>query len=233
MIRAMNERIRHNFGLALLAILSACTHEYFPDEKVNWNAQILLSFTDTQYWPEGQQIRVGAFTSGDMKNPVASIGVGKPSGENTQVAIGSIPEGTYRFKLYVTENSNYKADLADLGEETVAGDLSLSKTGITLITFDRVQRQVLNACILCHGGSSGQLAANLNLMPGKSYAQLVGVPSVKNPAFIRVNAESATYSYLVKVLNKDIDFDHAASSSATAADKQLITDWINEGAKNN
>jgi len=229
----MNKRINPFLALVLLVVVSACTHEYFPDEKANWDVQVSLSFTDAQYWPEGQQIRVGAFASGDTKNPVASIGVSKPSGENTQVAIGSIPEGTYRFKLYVTENSNYKADLADLGEEAVISDLSLSKTGITLISFDRVQRQVLNSCILCHGGSSGQLAANLNLMPGKSYAQLVGVSSVKSPTFIRVNPESATYSYLVKVLNKDIDFDHAASSSATVADKQLITDWINEGAKNN
>lgn len=229
----MNERLKKMFWLMLLAIASACTHPYFPDEKDNWNVQVSLSFADAQFWPEGQQIRVGAFTSGDPKNPVASVGVSKPSGENTQVAIGSIPEGTYRFKLYVTENSSYKADLGDLGEETVIGDLSLSKSGITLISFDRVQRQILNSCILCHGGSSGQLAANLNLMPGKSYAQLVGIASVKNQAFIRVNPESATYSYLVKVLNKDIDFDHAASSSATAADKQLISDWINEGAKNN
>jgi len=229
----MNGRFRPIFALVLLAILSACTHEYFPDEKASWNVQVSLSFTDSQYWPEGQQIRVGAFSADDSKNPVASIGVSKPSGENTQVAIGAVPEGTYQFKVYVVENANYKADLADLGEEIVIHDLSLSKTGIALISFERVQRQVLNLCILCHGGSSGQLAANLNLMPGKSYAQLVGVPSVKNSAFIRVNPESATYSYLVKVLNKDIDFDHAASSSATAADKQLITDWINEGAKNN
>ena len=229
----MNGRIRPIFALVLLATISACTHEYFPDEKASWNVQVSLSFTDSQYWPEGQQIRVGAFSADDSKNPVASIGVSKPSGENTQVAIGAVPEGSYQFKVYVVENANYKADLADLGEETVIRDLSLSKTGIALISFERVQRQVLNSCILCHGGSSGQLAANLNLMPGKSYAQLVGVSSVKNPTFIRVNPESATYSYLVKVLNKDIDFDHAASSSATAADKQLITDWINEGAKNN
>jgi len=229
----MNGRIRQFFGLTLLATISACTHEYFPDEKASWNVQVSLSFTDSQYWPEGQQIRVGAFNAGDMKNPVASVVVTRPSGENTQFAIGSIPEGTYQFKVYLTENSIYKVDLADLGEEAVISDLSLAKTGITLISFDRVQRQVLNSCILCHGGSSGQLAANLNLMPGKSYAQLVGVSSVKNPTFIRVNPESATYSYLVKVLNKDIDFDHAASSSATVADKQLITDWINEGAKNN
>lgn len=195
--------------------------------------QVSLSFTDAQYWPEGQQIRVGAFATNNPKNPVASIGVGKPSGENIQVAIGAVPEGIYQFKVYVTENLSYKTDLADLGNETVFSDLSLSRAGITLISFNRIQRQVLNSCILCHGGSSGQLAANLNLMPGKSYAQLVGVTAYKNSSFLRINAGSGIYSYLVKVLNKDIDFDHAASSSATEADKQLIIDWINEGAKDN
>lgn len=230
---AMNRRFKPFFVSALLIIASACTHEYIPDEKANWNIQVSLSFTDVQYWPEGQQIRVGAFSSDDPKNPVASIGVNKPSGEIIQVAIGAVPEGIYQFKVYATENATYKSDIANLGEEDVSSDLSLSKSGITLISFDRIQRQILNSCILCHGGSSGQLAANLNLMPGKSYAQLVGIPAIKNPSFQRVNAGSGTYSYLVKVLDKDIDFDHAASSSATTADKQLIIDWINEGAKNN
>lgn len=230
---ATNRRFKPFFALVFLIIASACTHEYIPDEKANWNVQVSLSFTDAQYWPEGQQIRVGAFSSDDPKNPMASIGVNKPSGENIQVAIGAVPEGIYQFKVYATENATYKSDIANLGEEDVSSDLSLSKSGITLISFDRIQRQILNACILCHGGSSGQLAANLNLMPEKSYAQLVGIQSIKNPSFQRVNPGSGTYSYLVKVLNKDIDFDHAASSSATVADKQLITDWINEGAKNN
>lgn len=229
----MNGRFKPFFVLTLLVMALACTHEYIPEEKAIWNVQVSLSFTDVPYWPEGQQIRVGAFSADDPKNPVASIGVSKPSGENILVAIGAVPEGIYQFKVYVTENANYKSDIASLGEEDVSGDLSLSKIGITLISFDRIQRQILNSCILCHGGSSGQLAANLNLMPGKSYAQLVGVPAFKNSSFQRVNVGSGTYSYLVKVLNKDIDFDHAASSSATAADKQLITDWINEGAKNN
>ena len=228
----MNVRLKQTLGLMVLLVIQACTHEYFPDEKANWNVQVSLSFTDAQYWPEEQQIRVGAFNSGDSKNPVASVVVSKPSGENIQVAIGSIPEGTYQFKLYLTENLVYKVELADFGEKPVVNDLSLSKAGITLIRFDRVQRQIFNACILCHGGSSGQLAANLNLMSGKSYDNLVGISSVKNPAFLRVKVASGTYSYLYKVLNKDIDFDHAASSSATAADKQLIMDWINEGAKN-
>lgn len=230
---AMNRRFNPIFALALLVIASACTHEYIPDEKARWNVQVSLSFTDVQYWPEGQQIRVGAFSTDDPKNPVTSIGVSNPSGENTLVAIGAVPEGTYQFKVYVTENATYKSDIVNLGEETVSSDLSLSKSGITLISFDRIQRQILNSCILCHGGSSGQLAANLNLMPGSSYTQLVDVPAYKNASFQRVKVGSGTYSYLVKVLNKDIDFDHAASSSATTADIQLLIDWINEGAKNN
>ncbi len=211
----------------------ACVHEYVPEEKSSWNIRAELSFADAQYWPLGQQIRLGAFASGDTKNPVASIGIEKPVSGKAVVAIGAVPEGTYLVKVYVTENTVFKADIADLGEFNVNSDQALTKNDIKLVTFSRIQQQILNSCILCHGGSSGQLAANLNLMPGKSYTQLVGIPAYKNASFLRVHAGSGNYSYLYKVLNKDIDFDHAASSSASSADKQLIFDWINDGAKNN
>lgn len=229
----MNGMGKKVFGFVLLLISTACTHEYFPPEKASWNAQVSLSFTDAQYWPEGQQIRVGAFEADDSKKPVASVAVAMPSGNQTSVAIGSIPQGTYDFKVYVVENSVFKADIFDLGEHVVNGEFAISGSEITLISFNRVQRQILNSCVVCHGRSSGETAASLSLMPDESYTQLVGVRSVKNPSFLRVNPSSGTYSYLIKVLNKEIDFDHAASSSATTADKQLIMDWINEGAKNN
>ena len=212
---------------------SACVHEYIPEEKPSWNIRAELSFADAQYWPSGQQVRLGAFASGDTKNPVASIGIEKPASGKTEVAIGAVPQGTYLLKVYVTENTVYKADVVGLGDFAVNSDLAVTKSEIKLVTFSRVQQQILNSCILCHGGSSGELAANLNLMPGKSYDQLVGVTAYKNSSFLRVNPGSGNYSYLYKVLNKDIDFDHAASSSATSADKQLIFDWINDGSKNN
>lgn len=221
------------FFLFAAFVFSACVHEYIPDEKPSWNIRAELSFADTQFWPSGQQIRLGAFAAADTKNPVASIGIENPASGKTEVAIGAVPEGTYLLKVYVTENTVYKADIIGLGEFAVNSDLAVTKSEIKLVTFSRVQQQILNSCILCHGGSSGELAANLNLMPGKSYDQLVGVQSYKNPSFLRVNSGSGNYSYLYKVLNKDIDFDHAASSSATLADKQLIFDWINDGAKNN
>lgn len=220
-------------SLFMAFAFSACVHEYIPDEKPSWNIRAELSFADAQYWPSGQQIRLGAFAADDTKNPVASIGIEKPVSGKAEVAIGAVPEGSYQIKVYVTENTVYKADIADFGEFRVNSDQALTKNEIKLVTFSRVQQQILNSCILCHGGSSGQLAANLNLMPGKSYAQLVGVQAYKNASFLRVNAGSGNYSYLYKVLNKDIDFDHAASSSATSADIQLIIDWINDGAKNN
>lgn len=219
--------------LLMAFAFSACVHEYISEEKPSWNIRAELSFADTQYWPSGQQIRLGAFATGDTRNPVASIGIEKPASGKVEVAIGAVPEGTYLVKVYVTENTVYKADVVGLGDFAVNSDLAVTKSEIKLVTFSRIQQQILNSCILCHGGSSGELAANLNLMPGKSYDQLVGVQSYKNPSFLRVNAGSGNYSYLYKVLNKDIDFDHAASSSATSADKQLILDWINYGAKNN
>ncbi len=227
--------MKNNFILFLSVFTAffSCTHEFIPEEKPSWDVRAELTFTDPQYWPTGQQVRLGAFAADDTKNPVTSIGIEKPTSGQTEVAIGQVSQGTYQFKVYITENAVYKADIANLGDVEITAAKVISAKEIKLVTFSRVQQQILNSCILCHGGSSGELAANLNLMPGKSYSQLVGIPAYKNSSFLRVNTGSGNYSYLYKVLNKDVDFDHAASSSATSADKQLIFDWINNGAKNN
>jgi hypothetical protein len=213
--------------------LEGCTHEYKPEEITNWNAQVTLSFTDPAFWPVGQEVRIGAFMDGENSQPVKSVAINKPSENKVNVSIAEIPEGQYQFKVYITENSIYKADIISLGEKQINENILINQEDITLVTFNRVQKQVLNGCLLCHGGSAGTPAGNLNLMSGTSYAQLVNVAATMAPSMVRVKPGSAAYSFLIKVLDRDINFDHASSSLPSVADKQLIKDWINEGAKNN
>ena len=214
-------------------LLSACTHEYVTPVENTWRIDVSLTFTDPEFWPDGQQMRVGVFDEDNARQAVGSVQVSRPENNSTTVSVGHVPEGQYRLQLYLTENGVYKVMVADLGEVSLTENASIESSPLTLLTYSRVQRQVFNNCQLCHGGSSGELAANLNLTEGNSYGSLVGVTAVKNPAMIRVRAGSANFSYLLKVLQKEIDFDHPASSSATASDRQLVIDWINEGAKNN
>ncbi len=214
--------------------LTGCTHVYEPEVANTWDVKVNVSFIDPEFWPEDQQIRVGLFSEESSRTPVASVAINQPDNSNSfTVSIADVEEGDYTAQVYLTENSIYKVSIADLGSYSVYEDISEQIDAIQLVTFSRVQNQVFNNCIVCHGSSAGDIAADLNLTPGNSYKNLVGITSEMRPEMVRVYAGSSTYSYLINVLNKDINFNHAASSSATDADIQLVKDWIDEGALDN
>ncbi len=214
--------------------LTGCTHVYEPEVANIWDVKVEVSFIDPEFWPEDQQIRVGLFSEESSRTPIASVAINQPDNSDLfTVSIADVEEGDYTAQVYLTENSIYKVSIADLGSYSVYEDISEQIDAIQLVTFSRVQNQVFNNCIVCHGSSAGDIAADLNLTSGNSYENLVGITAEMRPEMVRVYAGSSTYSYLINVLNKDIDFNHAASSSATDADIQLVKDWIDEGALNN
>lgn len=219
--------------LFVLALLYSCTHPYEPEVENTWNVEVEFSFIDPEFWPEGQQVKVGLFTDESNRFPIQSTAVYPPDANVSTVTMYDIVEGDYNAQLYLTENGVYKVKIADLGSYEVYNDLKQKAEAIKFVTFDRVQRQVLNGCVVCHGSSAGDIAANLNLTSGNSYEEMIGVKAFMQPAMELVYPGSSEYSYLMKVLLEEIDFNHAASSSATNADRQLVKDWIDEGALNN
>ena len=219
------------FGLMLL--FTSCTHEYEPAIENDWRLDVSLEFADAEFWPDGQQIRLGVFDASSNKEAVSSVIVNQPESGAVSVSLSHVPEGNYSLELYLTESGVYKVLLSELGEIKLNENLQVETDPIALLTYTRIQNQLFNKCQLCHGGSSGDIAAGLNLTAAQSYEQLIGVQAVMDPSRTRVIPGSPNYSYLVQVLEKDIDFDHDASNSLTPADKQLIVDWINEGALNN
>ncbi|MCW3785327.1 hypothetical protein [Plebeiibacterium sediminum] len=221
------------YGITAL-LLVACTHPYEPDVANTWNVNVELSFTDPEFWPENQQIRVGLFTEESSRNPMVSKAINQPeSNEPFQISISDVEEGDYTAQVYITENGIYKVSLSALNHLSIYSDTMEKTDAIQLITFNRVQKQVLNNCVVCHGSSAGDIAADLNLTQGYSYENLVGITSYKRPEMVRVYAGSAEFSYLIHVLNEDINFNHAASSSASDEDIQLVMEWIEEGALDN
>ena len=221
------------YGLALMLCV-ACTHPYEPEVTNTWNVKVEVSFTDPEFWPSNQQVRVGLFTEEGSRNPIASTAINQPQNSAPfQVSISDVEEGNYTAQVYIIENGIYKASLAELNNLSIYSDVIEQTEAIQLITFNRVQKQVLNNCVVCHGSSAGDIAADLNLTPGNSYENLVGITSYKRPEMVRVYSGSAEFSYLISVLNEDIDFNHAASSSASNEDIQLVMEWIEEGALDN
>jgi hypothetical protein len=100
--------------------------------------------------------------------------------------------------------------------------------------FAAVQTLFNNRCasIFCHGGGSG--AGGLNLSADSAFRNLVPVKSSEDPARFRVNPANKDASYLYQ---KVIDGGSILGSRMplsggplSAAEIQLIADWINAGA---
>ena len=216
-----------------IAFFSSCTHPYEEEVVNTWDVNMSLSFIDPEFWPDGQQLYVGLFEEDDARNPIAQTNLNQPANNSVEASIYEVAEGSYNAQLYLTENGIYKVKVLDLGAYDVYDNINESIENIQLITYDRVQRQVFNNCVVCHGSSAGDIAAGLNLTPDNSYEHLVNVSAFMQPNMVLVYPNGADYSYLLKVLQKEIDFNHPASSSATEADRQLVEDWIEQGALNN
>lgn len=86
----------------------------------------------------------------------------------------------------------------------------------------------------CHDASA---AAGLDLSTGKSYANLVNVASMNDPAKVRVIPNDAGNSYLyLKIIGDPNDGTlrmPIGGSPLSDNEIQLIKNWIDAGSKNN
>lgn len=86
----------------------------------------------------------------------------------------------------------------------------------------------------CHDASA---AAGLDLSTGKAYTNLVNVPSVNDPATVRVIPNVADSSYLyIKIVGDPGDGTlrmPIGGNPLSDNEIQLIKNWITAGAKNN
>jgi len=98
-----------------------------------------------------------------------------------------------------------------------------------------IQPMFTGTCALsgCHSGA-GQ--AGLLLSQGQSYSNLVNVTSTQVPALKRVKPSKIDSSYVVNKLNGTsplVGVKMPKNGTLSAANIQLIKNWISKGAKNN
>lgn len=111
------------------------------------------------------------------------------------------------------------------------------KSGATLVSFKtNIQPIFTKNCVTeCHGGTTP--LQNMNLSPGFAYSNIVGVDSLEKPGMPRVKAGDAAGSYLYAKVVGDVAIitgsPMPASASLPTSDKDLIKNWINQGALNN
>lgn len=101
-------------------------------------------------------------------------------------------------------------------------------------TFTRVQNEVFSvSCALsgCHSGASP--TGGMNLSAGVAYGNIVGVPSTERADLDRIQPGDPDRSYMVKKLRGDADIVGSRMplvGSITAAQLQLVVDWVRRGA---
>lgn len=103
-------------------------------------------------------------------------------------------------------------------------------------TFTRVQNEIFTpTCALlgCHDPLARQ--EQLVLSSGRSYAMIVGQPSVERPSLARVAPLDPAGSYLYrKITGSGITGDRMPQFASPLSDAQirLVRDWIRRGAPN-
>jgi hypothetical protein len=87
----------------------------------------------------------------------------------------------------------------------------------------------------CHAASVSA-SANLDLSTGSAYESIVDVPSTQIPSIFRVVPEDADNSYLYQKITGASGIDGEVmprTGSLNQTEKDIITNWINQGAKDN
>ena len=93
------------------------------------------------------------------------------------------------------------------------------------VSFSRSIQPIFDAkCVSCHPVSYEYL----DLRPGRSYEDLVGVVSPLSPAFERVLPGRPELSFLLTHMP-----DPSRENLLSPAEKELIARWIGEGARDN
>lgn len=219
--------------LIITIVLSACKKENTTVEKFYLTANIV--FSDIDNFPKKHNIHLELYAKEDDRFPKLTFAIDKPNETNiADIKIEIKPEqfGAYIIKLSIVENATKKIELLDYGTVQINKNINLSKKIVQIATFTRIKNEVFKNCTFCHGKNPNRIAAKLNLLPDSAFENLVNIKATKSD-MLRVKPFDAKNSFIIKVLHKQIDFEHSASTNVWDIQNELIENWILEGAKNN
>lgn len=105
-------------------------------------------------------------------------------------------------------------------------------------TLSQIQARIFDTnCALsgCHAGGSPQLG--LDLSAGQAFSNIVNVASTEQPSLLRVAPGDPENSYLLQKIRGDMSISGAqmplGRAALSAANIELVRQWIDEGALDN
>ncbi len=219
--------------LCLTIILSSCQKDKVEEpEKYYINAKV--NFTDAESLPKKHKLSLQLFVNEKDKFPEIEFDLDTKNIVNTleiKQEIDTSHFGTYIAKLSIVESAVRRIELINYGKITIDGSFNLTEKEVAIASLSRLKLNLFNRCAGCHGKNPVRIAAKLNLLPDSIYSNLVNQKS-KNSKLLRVKPFEPQSSFIVSVLNQDgISFTHEASTNIWAIQKELLENWIKEGAK--
>jgi PKD repeat protein len=168
----------------------------------------------------GQSVTFAGTASDPNGNPVTVLWAFGDGATSTALSPGAhvyAAAGTYTARLTATDSLG----LADPAPPTRT--ITVTPVVVSAPTLTQLQTTIFTpSCVSCHDAAG---AAGLNLTAGSSYSNLVNVPATTFSGN-RVVPGSPSTSALVTQLA-------GGHRSVSAANQQLIVDWITAGALNN
>lgn len=239
----MIKKISLAISLTMTIILgyTACdSGDIYPKEeeyeKIYVSISASFAFKNIDAFPDSYNILFVTYESKDDLVPLSYKEIAQPSADGiVNVSFPNLPEGTKGIGVWLTDKTSNKKMFSfyeNNFEETPKEDIVLPAQDINLITFGRLQRQVFNQCIACHGGGASA-AAGLYLTEGKTYEHIVNVQAKHNSAKMRIKPGSILNSYLIDVLKGEaLAPMHGSLSSLKDDDVSLVEEWVENGAEN-
>lgn len=199
----------------------------------------VLSGIDT--WESKYSISLAGFSTGDnYAQVVRSLPNTTPDGTRVEMILSNIGDNINTVELAITNRLRERIiTLArvNLEDYTNKKDTIYMDLGVTDVSkFGALQLGLFNmACIQCHGGNGGAGAAGLNLTEGRSFANLVNVPSSRKEGMMRVVGGNAQESLLHQMMAEGgenlLHVNHTEILSNQFREnlnevRQLIDEWI-------
>ena len=176
----------------------------------------------------------------------SSVAIAKVDFFAAGVALGSVSTAPFLIAWNTTTVAdgtialNAKATDVDGNVGITAADVVVSNAPAP-VTLSQIQAAVFTPiCSGCHSGANppgGALPSSQNLTAGNSFAALVGVASLEQPALRRVKAGDPDGSYLIRKLEGASDISGSrmplGGPFLDQATIDQIKSWIASGAPNN
>ena len=217
-------------------------------EDKGYTVKLTAVLSGIDSWESKYSVSLAGFTTGDnYAQVVRAIPNTTPDSTRIELVLSNIGDEINTVELAITNRLRERIITiarVNLDDYTNQKDTIHMDLGLTDVSrFGALQKGLFNmACIQCHGGNGGAGAASLNLTEGKSYANLVNMPSTRKEGMMRVVSGNAQESLVHQMMAEGgenlLHVNHTEILTNQFREnlnevRQLIDDWINSLGDNN